>query len=83
MKDVGGVREFQVEQRALDEVEIRLVCSPRLGDEARRRLVAHVRHRIGDAVRVHVREVEAIPPTASGKRRVTISRLRQDAAEAR
>lgn len=75
MKDFDCVREFQVEQFALDEVEIRLVCSG-LAVEDRRRLVNHVRHRIGGEVRVRLLEVDAIPRAASGKRRVTISHLR-------
>ena len=78
MKDFDGVREFQVEQLALDEVEIRLVCSGLRGED-RRKLVDHVRHRIGGEVRVRLLEVDAIPRTTSGKRRVTISRVREDA----
>jgi phenylacetate-CoA ligase len=77
MKDFAGVREFQVEQLALDELEIRLVCAPELGAEDRRRLADHVRQRIGGEVRVRLLEVDAIPRTASGKRRVTISHLRE------
>jgi phenylacetate-CoA ligase len=80
MKDFGGVREFQVEQRALDEVEFRLVCPAPLPGEERRRLVQQVRHRLGAQVRVRLREVDAIPRTASGTRRVTISRLPGSAA---
>ena len=79
MKDFDGVREFQVEQLALDEVEIRLVCSGLHGED-RRRLADHVRRRIGGEVRVRLLEVDAIPRTGSGKRRVTISRLRDGAA---
>lgn len=83
LKDFDCVREFQVEQLALDEVAIRLVCAPGLAGEDRRRLIEHVRRRIGDEVRVRLLEVEAIPRTASGKRRVTISRLREGAAAPR
>lgn len=82
MKDFDGIREFQVEQLALDEVEIRLVCAPGLAGEDRRRLVDQVRHRIGGQVRVRLLEVDSIPRTASGKRRVTISRLREGAPAA-
>ena len=79
MKDFHGVREFQVEQLALDEVEIRLVCAPGLASEDRRRLADLVRRRVGDKVRLRLFEVDAIPRTPSGKRRVTISRLREGA----
>ena len=75
MKDFAGVREYQVEQLALDQVEIRLVCAPALPGEDRRRLVHHVQRRIGAEVQVRLLEVPAIPRTASGKRRVTISRV--------
>ena len=80
MKDFTTVREYQVEQLALDRVDIRLVCDSGLAGEDRARLVDVVRRRIGDRVQVRLLEVDAIPRTPSGKRRVTISRVRDATA---
>jgi phenylacetate-CoA ligase len=72
MKDIAEVREFQVEQKALDRIVVRAVLNQELGARSRATLESEVRKAFGDSARVEVERVDAIPPRPSGKRRVTI-----------
>ena len=75
LKDVPGLKRFQLVQRRLDRLELSLVCDEAF-DEASlayiRREVAKV---VGDGVRLDCRRVDDIPLTPSGKLRVTVSAL--------
>jgi phenylacetate-CoA ligase len=75
LKDVAGVRRFQVVQERLDALTLSLVPGPEFGaaqDAWIRREVGKV---LGDGIRLELRLVDDIPLTASGKLRVTVSRL--------
>lgn len=73
MLDWPDVKRWQVVQTAPDCVQFRLVV-PAPWDQARReRLAAKVRSKAGDGLRVEVVEVDDIPATATGKRRLTIA----------
>jgi phenylacetate-CoA ligase len=75
LKDVAGVRRFQVVQERLDTFTVCIVPGP--GFDAAQE--AYVRREIakvlGDGAAVEIRRVDDIPLTASGKLRVTVSRL--------
>ncbi len=75
LKDVPGVRRFQVVQERLDALTVSVVATEAFAADQE----AWVRHEIarvlGDAVAIELRRVDDIPLTASGKLRVTISRL--------
>lgn len=73
MLDLHEVRQWQVVQPAADVVQFRLVLGAPLTAERRAQVVARVQERTGTGVRVEFVEVRDIPPTRTGKRRLTIS----------
>lgn len=72
---VVGIKQYQVVQRELDALLVRLV--PDAGyDPAVHDLIRASIHRLtGDGVRIEFETVDAIALTASGKRRVTVCEL--------
>ena len=70
------VRRYQVVQNAPDEVEMRVVPRSPMTQAERERLRAKIAERMGSSV-VRIVEMDEIPLTPSGKRRVTISNIRQ------
>lgn len=75
MKEFACVREFQLQQKALDELELRLVCRVQLPRADRERITREVLAKVGQDVHLQIDQVESIPLTPSGKRRVTMSDL--------
>lgn len=73
MLDWPDVRQWQVVQTAPDCVQFRLVVPTPWSQERRDRLTAKVQDKTGPTMRVEITEVDQIPTTASGKRRLTIS----------
>ena len=75
MLNARGVRQYQVVQRSLDALVVRLVpdadFDPGVQDAIRREL----RKLLGDSIDVGFETVDAIALTASGKRRVTVCEL--------
>lgn len=75
LKDVAGVRRFQVVQEQLDRFVLNIVAGPEFGT----RQQAGIRHALaavlGESTTLEIRIVDDIPLTPSGKLRVTISRL--------
>ena len=75
LKDVSGVRRFQVVQETLDRFTLKLVPGPEFGaaqEEYVRREVTKV---LGADAGLELQRVDDIPLTDSGKFRVTVSRL--------
>ena len=79
MLDWPDVLRWQVVQTALDRVEFRLVVPQPWTHEKRERLTSKVQSAIGTAMRVEILEVESIPTTPSGKRRLTVSLAHSEA----
>lgn len=73
MLDWIDVKQWQVVQTAPDCVQFRLVVPEPWTQERRDKLTAKVQARAGNNMRVEVVEVDQIPVTRSGKRRLTIS----------
>ena len=71
------VRRYQVVQDARNELEMRIVASVPLTQSERERMTAKIVDRMGSGVRVQIAEMDDIPLTPSGKRRVTVSNIRQ------
>lgn len=79
MLDWPDVKRWQVVQTQPDCVQFRLVV-PAPWDQARReKLTAKVQAKTGTAFRIEIVEVDDIPATGSGKRRLTISLPTADA----
>ena len=67
LRKIGGAHQFQVVQRAIDHVVVRIVPSAAWTAEHSARIVAAVRAHFEAPVRVDVSRVERIAPTARGK----------------
>jgi len=75
LRAVEGVAEFKLIQHASEEVEVCVVPDARWSDASRSRVVEGLRARLGDGLRVTLREVDGIPAEASGKFRYVVSRV--------
>jgi phenylacetate-CoA ligase len=84
LRAVEGVAEFKLVQHATEDVEVLVVPDARWTEASRRQVVAGLRARLGAGLGVTLREVDRIPPEASGKFRYVVSRvgLRAGLAEA-
>jgi len=69
------IRQYQVVQNSLDDLEVRIVPRAEFPASERERLTSKIAERIGTEVRIRIREMQEIPLTASGKRRVTVSNI--------
>ena len=70
-----AVREFQFVQDSLDDYRLVLVADPVRCRDREAEWCARIRAEVGAEARVRVEYVAAIPLTASGKRKFTISHL--------
>jgi phenylacetate-CoA ligase len=78
VRDIEGVDEFKIVQYEVEDVQVLVKIIPELypanGND---RIVAGIRKRMGDSVKVRVEHVEAIPREASGKHRYVVSHVAQ------
>ncbi len=75
LKEFSAVKQFQVVQKRTDLLQIKLVLHEGNHDDQLRRIEQEIRRVLGGAITVNVEPVAAIPQTASGKFRVTISEV--------
>lgn len=75
MKDYAGVRQFQVLQTSLDQLELRVVLAPAWTDADRRSVLHSVSRTVGPHVTVRWRAVPSIELTRAGKHRVVVSHV--------
>ena len=74
-RQVPSVRAFQVIQRDVDDVLIKLVVDDTFDDDDRQRIVATFSRYLGPDNRFELEFVDEIPTTPSGKRRFFISEV--------
>lgn len=72
--DIPGVRQLQLIQSALTEIEVRIVPGHDWTDQSRTRIVERMRLLLGE-VQVTVTLTEHIAPAASGKHQIVISNV--------
>ena len=72
---ITGVKQYQVVQRELDALLVRLVADAGYDPAVHAQIRAGVHKLTGDGVRIEFETVDAIALTASGKRRVTVCEL--------
>lgn len=72
MKEFNAVKEFQVRQFAENSLEILLVIDSAERDATEERLRQQIQSQLGPLMRISFRQVQSVPLTKSGKRRVTI-----------
>ncbi len=69
-----GIKQFQLIQKQLDEISIRVVPSKHYSDADERKIRQSIIEALGE-VSVAIHEVDEIPPSSSGKYRFAISEL--------
>ena len=69
LKDIGEVREYQVRQTSLDEIELSLVLEHGLSESSQALLRQEIARIFSPATRVTIKPVDVIPQLPSGKRR--------------
>ena len=75
LRAIPGIARFRCVQHAVDRMEVQIVPDARWADEARLAVVAGLRARLGEALRVELRMLDEIPPEASGKHRYVVSHV--------
>ena len=78
LRETRFVRQFQVEQLALDKIVLRVVPERPLKDEEKRALVQKSEAALGKGMNVVLDCVERIPRLASGKYRYVISNVAEE-----
>lgn len=69
----SSIKQYLVVQTAIDEIQVQIVSSRPIGDVEREQLKTEIQRIVGPATRIRIEDVEEIPPSRSGKRRVTTS----------
>ena len=75
IKSVTNVRQWQLVQESPDECRMALVKETPLADRDRSRILACFKDRLGPEMRVHIEQVDDIPPSPTGKVRHVISNV--------
>ncbi len=75
LRAVAGVEQFKCIQHSALRMEVQVVPGPAWDEAARAAVVAGLKARLGANVAVDVREMDGIPPEASGKHRYVVSRV--------
>jgi len=73
MLDWPQVRQYLVMQTAADALELQYVADAPLAAPDCDRLLGRLRRTAGEQMRIALRQVEAIAPLPSGKRRITVA----------
>ncbi len=71
-KDYSAIRQFQVVQKQLNLIEIKLVVDKPWASESRLALCGEIERTIGPSTKLEMREVDTIPLTSAGKHRVVM-----------
>ncbi len=74
-KDFESVRQFQVLQKSLSELKVKLVLDPGDHQDELGEIERLIRQRLGSEIKLNIERVDKIELTASGKLRVTISEV--------
>lgn len=75
LKDVAGVERFQVVQDSLERFTLKVVSGPEFDDRQEAYVRREISKVLGSDASLDLQRVADIPLTASGKFRVTVSRL--------
>jgi phenylacetate-CoA ligase len=82
LRELPGLREFQLVQERADLVRVALVADQGFSSEIPDRAAAGLRRLLGGGVAIEVEIVREIPRTASGKHRYVISKVSDQHLEA-
>lgn len=76
-KDVENVRQFQLVQRRMDSIVVKVVRENAFTERDAKTLIDIVKRYVGDDVDVSIEYMERIDPAKSGKRRFIISEVKE------
>ena len=75
LRAISAVNQFKLIQHAVNQMEVQIVPNARWNDEAREEIVQGLRARLGPALNVDLKLLDAIAPEASGKYRYVVSHI--------
>jgi len=75
LRATPGVGEFKIVQHSTDYLEVLVVPNERWDHQGRDQITTGLRMRLGQSLRVEIREVESIAPEGSGKYRYLVSHV--------
>jgi len=81
LKDMVNVRECQIVQTEVGQVEFRVVRGPRFGRTDREALLEEARKRLGDDTRIDITYAETLERSNTGKLRFVVSRVAGNAVK--
>jgi phenylacetate-CoA ligase len=76
-QSVPNLRESQLVQETPDAVSVRIAVTAEFRPEHEQFLLAELRKRLGNTLRIDVARVPAVEKTVSGKQRLVVSRLKR------
>lgn len=80
LRAIPGVGEFKLIQHTVEQMEVQVVPDARWTEAAGDAIVAGLRARLGQALKIDLKLVDAISPEASGKHRYVVSHVPLDDA---
>jgi phenylacetate-CoA ligase len=75
LRAIPGVAQFKLIQHAIDRLEVQVVPDARWNDAAREAVHEGLRARLGPALSIDLKLLDAIAPEASGKHRYVVSHV--------
>lgn len=75
LREVDGVEQFRIVQKAIDELCVQIVSDERVTPATQAAIAEGLRARMGTKANVRIERVERIAPTASGKHACVVSEL--------
>ncbi len=76
LKDVRDIEKFQVLQKTMDKITIKMVCNENYSEEDQKFLETEIEKVMGKEIEIEFQLVDDIPLTKTGKHRVTVSELK-------
>ena len=73
VRDLPGVRQYQIRQESLQQIVVRLVAGEAFPPDGEAKIVSGIVKRLGPGLSVLIERVDSIAPEASGKFRFVIS----------
>jgi phenylacetate-CoA ligase len=74
----GGIRLSQITQETIDEMTVKIVRAPSYNEHDLATLMANLRDRVGEVIKINIEYVDDIPLTKAGKLKFVISKVPLD-----
>jgi phenylacetate-CoA ligase len=76
LNNVSGIIQYQVEQKAVDRITLRIVRSPSFGEDDQRTLLSNISSTLGEDVEANIEYVDSISLTPTGKQKIVVSHVK-------